>query len=61
MKEKFSQLEKLDGRSKTIDLKLSEIESNVQQLSTNAENDRMEIFGEIHSNIKSVNENLRHR
>ena len=61
MKEKFAQLDKFDGRNKTLELKLTEIESNVQQLATNAETDRMEIFGEIHSNVKNLNENLRHR
>ena len=57
LKEKCATVDKLEGRYKTIELKMSEIESNVQQLATGAETDRMEIFGEIHSNVKNLNEN----
>ena len=55
------QISKLESRGRNCELKLSELEGGLQQLNTNAENDRMEIFGEIHSNVKNLNENLRHR
>ena len=50
-----------EGTHKNFERKMSELEGSLQQLSTNAENDRMEIFAEIHSNVKNLNENLRHR
>ena len=55
------QISKLESRGRNCESKLSELEGGLQQLNTNAENDRMEIFGEIHSNVKNLNENLRHR
>ncbi len=54
-------ISKLENRSRQFESKLSELEGGLQQLNTNAENDRMEIFGEIHNNVKNLNENLRHR
>jgi len=57
----FEQISKIENRSRQFESKLSELEFGLQQLNTNAENDRMEIFGEIHSNVKNLNENLRHR
>ena len=66
--ERLLQVEKLvekmlnfDGANKNFERKMSELEGSFQQLSTNAENDRMELFAEIHSNVKNLNENLRHR
>ena len=66
--ERFLKFEKLgekmlnfEGTNKNFERKMSELEGSLQQLSTNAENDRMEIFAEIHSNVKNLNENLRHR
>ena len=50
-----------EGTHKNFERRMSELEGSLQQLSTNAENDRMEIFAEIHSNVKNLNENLRHR
>ena len=50
-----------EGTHKNFERKMSELDGSLQQLSTNAENDRMEIFAEIHSNVKNLNENLRHR
>jgi len=57
----FGEMSELKNRSKNFEHKMTEIEGTIQQLGTNAENDRMELFEEIHSNVKNLGENLRHR